>query len=236
MLDLLIGIQDNKKIIKEAKRELKTGLSIYSMKKIKDEFEQEKENYKSIDIKLKKNRTEIESVENKLNIVKEEISSEENKLYGNSKYDLKLINSLEKSIESKADKVKELEERNLKLLYEEEELLEQKKYSGKRLVDLQTDFHKSKKNSSEKITRIKQNIEKAQQNIYDIEKQIPKELLDKFNQLSSVKGTGAARLSEGVCLGCKMKVSAMTIDNVKNRRGIVYCDNCGRIISCNKTS
>lgn len=236
MLDLLIGIQDNKKIIKEAKRELKTGLSIYSMKKIKDEFEQEKEKYKSIDIKLKKNKTEIESIEGKLNVVKEEIASEENKLYGNSKYDFKLINSLEKSIELKEGKVKELEEENLKLLYEEEELLQQKKYSGKRLIDLQADFHKSKKNSTEKIIQIKRNIEKAQQDISNMEKQIPKELLDKFNQLSSVKGTGAARLSDEVCLGCKVKVSAMTIDNIKNHRGIVYCDNCGRIIGCNKTS
>lgn len=236
MLDLLVEIQDNKEIIKKCKKELKIDLSIHSMKKIKDEFEQEKEKYRSMDIKLKKNKIAIENVENELNIIKQEITSEEDKLYRNSKYDLKLINSLEKSIESKVSKMKELEEKNLKLLYEEEELLQQKECSGKRLIALKADFHKSKKNSSEKITRIKQNIEKAQQNIYDIEKQIPKELLDKFNQLSSVKGTGAARLSEGVCLGCKMKVSAMTIDNVKNHRGIVYCDNCGRIISCNKTS
>ncbi|APM38336.1 zinc ribbon domain-containing protein [Clostridium kluyveri] len=236
MMDLLVEIQDNKEIIKKCKKELKIDLGIHSMKKIKDEFEQEKEKYKSVDTKLKKNKIEIENVENKLNIIKQEITSEEDKLYRNSKYDLKLINSLEKSIESKVSKMKELEEKNLKLLYEEEELLQQKECSGKRLITLKDDFHKSKKTSSEKIIKIKQNIEKAQQNILDIEKRIPKELLDKFNQLSSIKGTGAARLSEGVCLGCKMKVSAMTIDNVKNHRGIVYCDNCGRIISCNKIS
>ncbi|WP_368488480.1 zinc ribbon domain-containing protein [Clostridium sp. BJN0013] len=236
MLDLLIEIQDNKEIIKKCKRELKTHSGIYSMKKIKDEFEQEKEKYKSIDIKLKKNQIEIENIENKLNTIKQEIISEENKLYKNLKYDLKLINSLEKSIESKVSKMKELEEENLKLLYEEEELSQQKECSGKKLITIKADFHKIKKNSNEKIIKIKQNIEKAEQNILNCEKRVPKELLDKFNRLSSIKGTGAARLSQGVCLGCKMKVAAMTIDNVKNHRGIVCCDNCGRIISYNKIS
>ena len=39
-----------------------------------------------------------------------------------------------------------------------------------------------------------------------------------------------ARLNHEVCEGCKMKVSAITLDRIFKGEDIVYCDNCGRIL------
>ncbi|MFL0195838.1 zinc ribbon domain-containing protein [Clostridium sp. WILCCON 0269] len=236
MLNLLIQIQDNRERIKKAKKELKNNSIIHSMRKIKGEFENEKVKYKSIDNSLQKIQSNIKDIEQKLGCIKEEMKLEEDKLYRNLKYDLKLINSLEKSIELKQNKIKELEEKSLGLLYEEEELLEQRECSRKRLIELRDDFYDYKKNSNEKVINVKEDIKKAEQDILNCEKCIPSELLSKFNELSSIKGTGAAQLSDGVCLGCKVKVSAITLDNVRNNKGMVYCDNCGRIICYNKAS
>lgn len=232
MLEKLIEIQDNRNIIKKSKKELKGNLNMNSIKKIKDEFEQEKERYKCIDNNLKKLQIKIQNIENALSDISKEVASEEDKLYRNLKYDFKLINSLKKSIESKKNKMKELEDENLKLLYEEEELLEKKKNSKEKLTSLRDDFYEGKKIVSEKVIKIKKDIERSEQNILNCEKCVPEELLNEFNKISSVKGTGAAMVSQGVCMGCKVKVSAVTIDNIKNNVGVVYCDNCGRIINC----
>lgn len=230
MLNLLLKIQQNKETIKKTKKALKEESNNNFMRKMKKEFEQEKAKYKIIDSKLKGVRQNIEQLDERLNNLKKEMDLEEAKLYGNLKYDLKFMNTLEKSIKLKEHEIKSLEEDSLNALYEEENSLKERGISGRKLVDIKDEFYNHKKIINEKIIKAKEDIKIAEGNILNCEKKVPKKLLYKFNELCSVKGTGAAELSNGVCLGCRMKVSAITIDDIKNNKDIVYCDNCGRII------
>ncbi|MBP2033057.1 putative nucleic acid-binding Zn-ribbon protein [Clostridium algifaecis] len=232
MLNLLIEIQKNKSLIKKEKRALKTVLNISVMKDLKKKFDDKKIHYIKLDKELKGIRKNIEITEKKINEVKDELEKDENKLYSNLKYDLKLIKSLEKSIESKKDEIKNMEDKSLEFMYEEEKISSDKKKNRKELVDLRNKFYEFKENGSKEILKVKEVIEKAEKDISNLEREIPEELLDEFNEISEAKGTGAAELYDGVCTGCKMKVSAITIDNIKKNKKIVYCDNCGRIVHC----
>ncbi|MCI1944089.1 zinc ribbon domain-containing protein [Clostridium luticellarii] len=230
MLNLLLEIQKNREIIKKTKKTLKEESNNSFMKKIKREFEEEKLKYKALDSKLNATRENMGQLEKKLEHMKEEVKQEESKLYGNLKYDLKFISTLEKSVKLKKDEVKNLEEINLNMMYEEESLVQEKDVSRKKLIHMKNEFCNNKKTIGEKALKAEEDIKKAEKNILSLERKLPPELLDKFNELCAVKGTGAARLSEGVCQGCRMKVSAITIDDIKKNKDIVYCDNCGRII------
>lgn len=230
MVNLLIEIQKNREIIKKNKRNIKNGLNICLLKKMKREFEEEKLNYKNVNSRIKKIGENIEELEQKINKLKEEVKLDENKLYGNMEYDLKFIQTLEKSIKLKQNDIKKLEEDSLNFMYEEENISKKIIESKKKLVNLKEKFYNYKENNNENIAKAEKRMIEARNSIKDIEQHIPKKLLDKFNELCFDKGTGAAVISNGVCSGCKMKVSAVTIDNIKNNKNIVYCDNCGRIV------
>ncbi|MBV4419355.1 hypothetical protein KM800_08430 [Clostridium tyrobutyricum] len=237
MLDLLIEIQENKGIIKNREKAIKDGTNISYMKKIRSEFENKKKIYMKLDLNIKNNKRDIEIISLKLDGLKKEIEQKEGKLYSNFKYDLKLIKSLEKSIDAKKEEVKDMEDKSLKLLYKEDDLKKKKSDIRKELVELRDNFYEYRENNKGILLKNNKDIESSKNRIIALEKQVPKSLLEKFNEISRIKGTGAAKLSDnGVCLGCLMKVSAITIDNVKKDKEIVYCDNCGRIIHYRKKS
>ena len=71
---------------------------------------------------------------------------------------------------------------------------------------------------------------KTEEGIEKIAHKIPKELLGKYNSIRDCKGVAVVKIQGGVCSGCKMKVSAMTIDSIYNGVEIVCCDNCRRIL------
>lgn len=233
MLDLLIQIQENRQIVKNSDHKSKNGEAFNYMKKIKKEFDKEKKNHIVLKEKLDDIKKNIKIVDDKIENVKMEIKEEENKLYSNFKYDLKLINSLEKSIEIKKMEIKKMEDRSLELLYEEDEVLKEKDKSKNILIELRDNFYKYKETYNDEILKGRKRVKEAEKNIVDLEKMVPKELLDRFYEISEVKGTGAAQLDRGICQGCRMKVSAITLDDINKNRKIVYCDNCGRIIHCN---
>ncbi|OAA92467.1 zinc ribbon domain-containing protein [Clostridium coskatii] len=233
MINLLIEIQKNMGIIKKNRKDIKEDSNVSLLKEMKKEFEAEKLNYKNIDNKFKKIEEDMKELEEKISKLKGDIKIDENKLYGDMKYDLKFMETLEKSIKLKENDIKKLEEDSLNLMYEEENTSKERSKSRKKLMYLKEKFYNCKESSSENRVRAKENIVKAEGNIKEFEQRIPKELLDEFNELCSVKGTGAAVISKGVCSGCKMKVSAVTVDDIKKNKHIVYCDNCGRIVHYN---
>ncbi|MEA5007544.1 zinc ribbon domain-containing protein [Clostridium tyrobutyricum] len=237
MLDLLIEIQENRGIIKNREKAIKDSTNISYMKKIRLEFEKKKKIYMKLDLEVKDNKRDIEIVSLKLDELKNEIEEDENKLYSNFKYDLKLIKSLEKSINTKKEEAKDMEDKSLNLLYKEDDLIKKKSDIRKKLVELRDNFYEYRENNKEVLLKNRRDIEDSKNRIVTLERQVPKDLLEKFNEISRIKGTGAAKLSDnGVCLGCLMKVSAITIDNVKKDKETVYCDNCGRIIHYRKKS
>ncbi|WP_416175941.1 zinc ribbon domain-containing protein [Clostridium sp.] len=233
MLDLLIKIQSNRQIIEDTKKESKNNKIINEIKEIKRQFESEKKVYVELNNKLKNLKEEINNIEDNVKIIREEIKKDESKLYSNMKYDLKFIEGLQKSIEVKKQEVADMEDRSLELMYNEEELSNKRDMSKTKLVKLRDDFYKYKEIYNNSIIESRKKVEQAKQNIADTEKLIPKDLLDEFYTICDIKGSGAAKVSNGVCEGCRMKVSAITLDDIKKNKKIVYCDNCGRIIHCN---
>ena len=60
---------------------------------------------------------------------------------------------------------------------------------------------------------------------------VDEDLLERFNRLFASKGDAAVvALEHDVCTGCHMKVTTDTAHHVKTGKGIVNCEQCGRIL------
>jgi predicted nucleic acid-binding Zn-ribbon protein len=234
VLQLLIEIQKNKKIIEVCNNITKSSEYTYTLKKAKEEFNIEKGKFKNKDNEIVKTREKYQTVNNNINNDKKELEEIKFELYNNAGSDLKLIDSLQKKLQIKQEIVKLLDSESLELLEIEEKLCLEKESLRLKLSHLKNKFYEYKEEENKKINEGRKELEKAENNIKKIEKTIPVDILKSFNDICSFKGMGAAELKNGICSGCKVKVSSMTIDNVNREEKIVYCDNCGRIIYCNE--
>lgn len=232
IINLLLDIQKNYDKINESSKVLKDGTYIYLLKKIKNDFEDIKNKYKE-------NEKQIHEIKNgymKISIItndkKKELDAFEFELYNNAGSDIKKINDIQLKIDECKKILKEYDDQSVVLLEKEDKLTAESDILRVKLANIKNDFNEYKTVCNKKINDAKKVIQKSKRIIETKEKEVPELLLREFNKIKEIKGSGVTVVEKGLCRGCKMKVSALTLDEIKKGQNIVYCDNCGRILFC----
>lgn len=232
-LDLLLEIQENQKVAKECIKVLKDGSYIDVLKKLKEDFEDEKINFKKKEKELSNLDNKISELNIELSSVKEEQNKEDYKLYNNNVSNYHVLEAIQNSMEYRKNIIKDLEDKKAVLLRSQEKLLKDKENSRIKLAKLKNSFYSCKEDTDKKINKAKEDIRKVEISIQNLEKLIPPKLLIEFNNIKKTRGTGAAKVQNNVCSGCRMYLSSIVLDDIKKGKKIVYCDQCGRILYYN---
>lgn len=229
-MELAYSLQHNLDLIKENKKVLKDGSHIYFLKKLKKEFDDRKKEYISKKEIRKGIKKSYEEISERIKNCKKEIDEKEFKLYNKVGSDLNAIDKLEKSIEKGKQELKKLEDDAVELLEQEEKINLDIENLRLELINVKDNFYDYKDKSSKKIDEADNNIKLFQKEIENVKKNIPQYILDEIDKILKYNDCAVAKLVGSVCDGCKMKVSAMTIDSIHRGVEIVHCDNCGRIL------
>ncbi|MDD3224514.1 MAG: C4-type zinc ribbon domain-containing protein [Clostridium sp.] len=233
-IEKLYELQNCYDEIDKNKHILKDGSYLYLLKKMKNEFEDNKNNYNDEIKALKELHLEYGSINVKLKDTKEKIDKDEDILYnrGNkgSAYDMKSINALQNSIKSNKLKFKNIEDEAIEMLEKEEKLKNNLDISKEKLINVKDNFYTYKNKSAAKIEEAKKNLESLKLKVEDIKAKIDEEYLNQFYSIHNEKKKAVVKLNKGICEGCKMKVSAITLDKIGKEDKLVYCENCGRIL------
>lgn len=230
--DMLLELQKNYDVIKENSKDLKDGSFIYLLKKLKDDFEAERKKLKERETELASLKKRYKEINETINGYKKEIEKSEYQLYNNAGSDLKLIEGLQKKLADMKQSITDLDSQSLELLEQEEKLSFERDKLKLKLTELKEEFESVKDTGSRKINHAKEEIGRAQERVDEIEKQLPEKTVKSFNMLREAKGSAVAKSDHGVCQGCRMKISAMTMDKINKDYSVVFCDNCGRILHC----
>lgn len=230
--EMLLELQKNYDIIRENSKELKNGSFIYLLKKLKDDFEAARTTLKDRENELASLKKKYKEINERINGYKKEIEKNEFKLYNSAGSDLKLIDGLTKKVADMKQAMADLDSQSLELLEHEDKLSFERDKLKLKLTDLKKEFESVKDTGSRKINTAKEEISKAQERVAEMEKLLPEKTVKSFNDLREAKGSAVARSDHGVCQGCKMKISAMTMDKIAKDYSVVFCDNCGRILHC----
>lgn len=229
-IELAYLLQRNYDLIKKNKKVLKDGSHIYFLKKLKKEFDDKKQNYSEKKKKLEDIKNKYGIMAKKLNNQKKEIEDNEYKLYNKAGSNLNVISKLEKSIDSGKQKLKKFEDEAVELLENEEKVSIELENLRLELINIRNNFYDYKQKSSEKIDNAEEHIKVLEKKVEEIKKDMPSELLYEINKLLENSDSAVVKLNGSVCDGCRMKVSAVTMDNIYKGAPIVHCDNCGRIL------
>ncbi|MDV3429515.1 MAG: C4-type zinc ribbon domain-containing protein [Bacillota bacterium] len=230
----LFMLQDCYNKISKYNSVLKDEERLNMLKGIKEKYENAKVDYENNINSLKTLERELLSLESKQNLNSKEMERLEHELYTESGSDLKLIENIESKIEAIKESNDEISERVDQSKTPERELkisiLKNRKYIQK----LKDDFIKEKKEFSQSIDEAKKKLPAKLKERDELAGKIPSSILNNFEYLIKNKDNAVSELKDGICLGCRMMVSSMTIDELNKGKEIVYCDNCGRILYYNK--
>lgn len=234
IINMLVELQKNEIKVAENNKVIKDGSFIYLLKKMKNEFEKCKEEFIIKQNEIKGIRENFKIISSKSRDLKEKIEADEKMIYGNN-LNSKAVGVLEKRLSDNKSKISEIEDKNIILLEKEEKLVEEKEILREKLVQLKNNFYDYKEAGNKKILKAQEEINKYSITIENLKKLIPDIVLKEYYEVKSSKGTAVAAIKDGVCSGCRMKVSAMTMDQINKNKDKVLCDNCGRILYFNTT-
>lgn len=229
-IEIAYSLQRKLDLIRENKKVLKDGSHIYFLKKLKKEFDHKKMEYISKKETLGTIKKSYQCISEKIKNVKKEVDENEFKLYNKVGSDLTAIDKLEKSINKGKQELKKLEDDAVELLEQEEKIDSVIENLRLELVNVKNNFYDYKEKSSKKIEEADNNIKLFEKEIEKLKKDIPQNMLGEIEKILKYNDIAVVKLVGAVCDGCKMKVSAMTLDSVNRGVEVVHCDNCGRIL------
>jgi len=81
-----------------------------------------------------------------------------------------------------------------------------------------------------KIQTVETQLGEAEAERNRLSEAIEEDLLDTYQRLFKNKGEAVVALDHEVCTGCHMKVIPQTVGNVRARKVVTHCEQCGRIL------
>ena len=230
-LKLLIELQKNYNVMNEASKTLNNYNNYLDyLKKMKKEFNELKEEFSSKAYEVNNIRKQYKIANGKIKTIKKDMEECNYRLYNFSGSNIKLINGLQNEIDSYKNSVDHLEDECYKLLESEDALRSEMNTIKDNLINKKNDFYDYKNKKNDEIKKAKENMVISKELIEKNEKNLPESILKDFKRLINKNGTAVVKCEKGICFGCRVKVSFMTLDRIKKNNEIIHCDNCGRIL------
>ncbi|MCY6371799.1 zinc ribbon domain-containing protein [Clostridium ganghwense] len=229
-LQKLIQLEENYNKISEGNKIIKDGTHMYLLNKMKREFNTLKIKYLEKKEQIEEIRNECVKINNKINIEKKELENIEEKLYNKCGSNVKLIEKYEIEVKKHKLVVKEMEDSWMELLEKEEALKAEKEKIRQQLSSIKNSFDNYKEGVTNKLREAKIKVGEGEKAIDILKNEIPKEILLEYNSIKKCKDKVIVPVKNGVCSGCKIRLSSMTISKLNKSKEVVYCDNCERIV------
>jgi len=228
--DMLLELQKIDNIIYEEekkKRSLPLMIEeiINKIQELKNSLKNKNENYKNLQIKLKRKELDLAEKSNKINKHQED-------LYGGKISDIKELKQIQKVIANYNEEKNGIEEEILDLMEEMEDL-------NKSIYNLDEDLKckdKDLKKCKEKIDLVMLAIEKKTNSLNEkrgeiLSKITDGHLLKEYELLRKEKGGKVlVEVNGSICPGCYLDLPSDVIYQLEKNRKVIICPNCSRIL------
>ena len=228
--DILLELQKiDIDIDKEEKKKRDLPLIVERVSKeiqgLKNSFKNKKEDYKNLQIKLKKIELDLTEKSNK-------IKKHQEDLYGGKISDIKELKQIQKVIANYQKEKASIEEDVLDLMEEMEDLDKLISHLGEDLKAKEEEFKKHKEEMDLARLVIKKNMDSLDIKRGEVLSKITdNRLLKEYELLRKEKGGKAImEVDCSICPGCYLDLPSDVIYQLKKNRKIIICPNCSRIL------
>jgi len=221
-------------ILEEKNRRLKQKLietkAPQDMKILKKEIDGErvayselKENYDALKKDLKKKEMEV-------NAAAEQLESLSRRLYGGDMTNVKEINSTSKKIDALKERIEREENDLLYMMEKQELLLSSLEEMGNRLKEKISTYHRMQNANLADRQKAEQLLAQNSTAWEKLVDKLDEELWGKYLIMKKKVNNPLARVVKGICRGCQVGVSFNDLRFLKQGKGPVFCNNCGRML------
>ena len=192
---------------------------------LKDSLKNKNENYRNLQIKLKRIELDLAEKTNK-------IKKHQEDLYGGKISDIKELKQIQKVIANYQKEKSSIEEDVLDLMEEVEDLNKLISHLDEDLKVKEEEFKKRKEEMDLTSLAIKKNMDSLNIKRGEILSKITDgRLLKEYERLRKEKGGKAIIKVDGsVCPGCYLDLPSDVIYQLKKNRKMIICPNCSRIL------
>lgn len=92
------------------------------------------------------------------------------------------------------------------------------------------EFDDLKDKFNQEVSDAQEDLNKLKNTVKDLENGIELALLDKYKHIKRNKPMPVAKVISGQCSGCNMELPSLVLRKLKESKGIVECENCGRLL------
>lgn len=232
--ELLIEFNNNLKIVEESKKILEDKTLLIELKNIKTRFDKEKVKYDEIKSQIEICTKTCDDIAEEIENIEEELAHKEKILLNDCGSNIHKINNTEIMINKLKDGINK-KSKELDIKFDEDNVLKKDIMKvSQELRILKNTFLKNKEEIHENIKLAKENHEKGNKILKSIKKEIPEELLEVYFDVKKIRKDPIAFVIKDICMGCKLGISSMKVDEVRKGNKLVFCDNCKRIIFTEK--
>ncbi|TET05857.1 MAG: hypothetical protein E3J83_06545 [Candidatus Atribacteria bacterium] len=195
------------------------------IRELKDSLKNKKENYKNLQVKLKRIELDLTEKSNK-------IKKHQEDLYGGKISDIKELKQIQKVIANYKEEKDSIEEDVLDLMEEMEDLDKSIGHLNEDLKVKEKEFKKRKEEMDLASLVIEKNMNSFNIKREEILNKITDHrLLKEYEHLRKEKNGKAIMEVEGsICPGCYLDLPSDAIYQLKKNRKIIICPNCSRIL------
>jgi uncharacterized protein len=225
-IDQLLVLQDRDRKIRTLRHELK--YAPIERKQLEEKLVGAQKHFEAIKLKSKEIEVERKKVENEVQTKREQIAKyliQQSQTRKNEEF--QAINT---AVDHLKQDIAKIEDREMEFM-EAIELLKPQ------IAEADKNAQATKASVERQIVDLEAKVRTIQGQIKDIETDrtrlagaVEEELLYTYQRLFATKGDAVVALEHEVCTGCHMKVTASTNASARARRGIVHCEQCGRIV------
>ncbi|MHB1419240.1 MAG: zinc ribbon domain-containing protein [Bacillota bacterium] len=233
MIDLkdLWNLQQMRLRYNETKNQLKSNPLVLEMEQARQLQEKKAQTLRKKEELYHQQNQTVRRKEMDYETMGEKQESLRQRLYGGEVANPKELHNLELQLEGTAKEISQFEEELLNLTIEKENFKEQLDAERSNWVLANNSYQEIRNKYEDWKLGIEAELAQAAAEYRQLSGQVAPDLLKIFNeQRPQFNGKVLARVDAGTCGGCRVKVPAMIINQIKSSEKPVRCESCGRIL------
>jgi len=180
---------------------------------------------------MEESRKKQRTVEDEVQGLEEKLGREEDKLYGGKVTNPKELRGLQAEVRSLKKKKDALETELLEEMESQDEIKRKEEELQADVERLQAEIEEKQKIIDGEVAEIRSELEDLESKRSALRAEIGEELLELYDGLLESKhGLAVVKVSDGVCLGCRVELPGIEFDRFLKSESIFTCTNCGRIL------
>lgn len=235
-VELLYRLQELEKKHLELKMSLKKLPYIKQLKSLKESFELLQKNHEEKKLAVKTVVQKIKSLEDEVGALEFKLKEFNKNLYEGIINNPKELNSLQKRIDVLKEEMAEYDEKIFKEMQLKEQLEEELNGLSQQLKKQYNEFKKVKLTYNGTKLNMEQELVEILEEKEKVLSQVEEKYLTWYNEKRhQYSGKPIGKIMENhACSGCYRILPITIVKKARNSPGMVYCENCGRMLYASK--